>query len=842
MTTPTTLIQHELALEDFSIELGADIYRKALMAANQKSDGREQFTPERRAIDRYMQPFLAGTPDCEGLVTFMTVPRAAGRGYKVRKYLVDQDPIEIAYVVLRTVFNSIKPEGIPITEIVHTLGSAVMDHISFKDFKKADPEYFRRLTNYLKSESTHHQRTAIKSIANRSPETAWTTWPVPTQRAVGEKLLSILVGTTGMAQRVQLPAKTKGHQGVYTMVLEPELLTILEAAHDHLALCQPVRFPMVVPPLSWDEAGQGGGHLMQSAVSRYSLVRRPRSAANVDHLLENHQPITTAVNHLQGVQWAINSSILDVIHTLKALGNGTGGVPTLHKECLFQDIVKPWNTNAERDAFRSAHPEAYGLLMRQFKDRHDQWAKETTKRTTFLRQLMVSDRLRDYEGVWFCYRSDWRGRINAVQNAVTPQGNDIGKALIRFAIGKPLGSGVDWWKLHGAGTFAEKTPDIDLAVDKLAFQERIDWVDRHASAIIDSGLRPLDGQGFWLKADKPLQFLAWCMEFAQYVQEGMSPSFVSHTPVALDGSCSGLQHMSAALRDEICAAYVNLTTSVSPEDVYRRVAEAVAPKVAHDAANGQELARLWDGVITRKFTKSAVMTFVYGARDQTYTKQLMDLLAKAADKGKPIIKVEDDQRWHACDYLKDQITVAMREVIVKGSELMDWFREVAGIFGSLNMPLWWRTPDDVVVHQPFSAITSNQVRTYWGASRYKARIQQPSERDYDARAQSSGLTPNWVHSLDACHLRTVVNRFMEVPGRSLAVIHDSFGTHAADAPLLSEVLRSTFHDQYRADHIERFLEDVTKQLPPEEHHRIPPRPMPGSWDPESMTGAVYSFL
>ena len=57
----------------------------------------------------------------------------------------------------------------------------------------------------------------------------------------------------------------------------------------------------------------------------------------------------------------------------------------------------------------------------------------------------------------------------------------------------------------------------------------------------------------------PYQFLAFCNEWAVTNKQG--DGFVSHIPVAVDGSCNGLQLYSLMLKDEKAGKLVNLTVT-----------------------------------------------------------------------------------------------------------------------------------------------------------------------------------------------------------------------------------------------------------------------------------------
>src|SRR3546814_13207064 len=67
-------------------------------------------------------------------------------------------------------------------------------------------------------------------------------------------------------------------------------------------------------------------------------------------------------------------------------------------------------------------------------------------------------------------------------------------------------------------------------------------------------------------------------------------------------------------------------------------------------------------------------------------------------------------------------------------------------------------------------------------------------------------------SLDASHLQAVAYRSKGQGIRHLAVIHDSFGTHAANTGKLSRILRETFVEQYSGDVLGDFYQEMKDQL------------------------------
>lgn len=67
---------------------------------------------------------------------------------------------------------------------------------------------------------------------------------------------------------------------------------------------------------------------------------------------------------------------------------------------------------------------------------------------------------------------------------LNPQGNDLAKGLLTFAVGKPITNAraLGWLMIHGANTFGE---------DKVALAERVDWVTENEDRILVTAEDPI---------------------------------------------------------------------------------------------------------------------------------------------------------------------------------------------------------------------------------------------------------------------------------------------------------------------------------------------------------------
>jgi len=76
---------------------------------------------------------------------------------------------------------------------------------------------------------------------------------------------------------------------------------------------------------------------------------------------------------------------------------------------------------------------------------------------------------------------------------------------------------------------------------------------------------------------------------------------------------------------------------------------------------------------------------------------------------------------------------------------------------------------------------------------------------------SKGIIPNFVHSLDAAHMRNVINSMAEDGIDSFWSVHDSFGTHAADIDKMRRIINEEFVEIHKIGNINWWC----KQMYPE---------------------------
>ena len=167
----------------------------------------------------------------------------------------------------------------------------------------------------------------------------------------------------------------------------------------------------------------------------------------------------------------------------------------------------------------------------------------------FMRTLNLAEKFKDFEQIYFPYQADFRGRKYTVSSFLTPQGTEPAKALLTFGDGLPIENEEqkNWLAIHGANC---------AGVDKVNFEERIKWIEENNYNILRSAQEGLD-YDWWTQFDDAWLFFAFCLEWAGLKRDGLG--YISHLPIALDGSNNGLQHYSAMLRCPIGGKATNLT-------------------------------------------------------------------------------------------------------------------------------------------------------------------------------------------------------------------------------------------------------------------------------------------
>lgn len=687
--------------------------------------------------------------------------------------LLKQVRAEVAAVIVcRTAIDALTREG-KITATAMQVGSRIEDEVRFTQLRREAPQLVAKVEERFKrahSRDYRHRRTVLarlqtqEGIQGVSPWVAWT----PEQKLhVGALLLSLLIETGYVAKRILSNGKRSSLRLMATTKL-------IEGMRQPSGMgLVPWFMPMTEPPFDWDEDGKNGGYRL----IRLPLVKAERALG--DGKIETLSPtLVKAVNAAQRTTWEVNARVLRVAEELFSRGYEAAGLPSTTETPL---PPKPeWLGDARgkdlkgelRVEFKAWKRACADALTTEIRRRSHVLSTRTT--------LDLAGELAD-KPLWFPHQVDWRGRMYPVPIFLQPQGEDLSRGLLRFREGKMLGAdGGYWLAVHGANCWG---------IDKVPFAARIEWVEENSEMIFAIAADPLANRK-WVEADQPFQFLAWCLEWADYAASFYEETFVSHLAVGMDGTCNGLQHFSAIMRDTVGGSAVNLVPGPGPRDIYGTVAEHVHQAVL--ASSDGPCAEWWkEHGVKRDVVKRQVMTLPYGVTWKGALEQLRMHLDK--EPGIAGSTASSMARW-----LHPLVWERIEGVVGPALEAMKWLQEVARVLAQGEQGVRWRTPHGLTIVQQYQADEEKIVKTQLMGKAYLT-LRVPVD-GLAKRRQVSGIAPNFVHSLDAAHLcRTI--EYMEELGAepSWCVVHDSYGVHAADVSLLRQVLRVTFVELHRAD-------------------------------------------
>jgi DNA-directed RNA polymerase len=159
---------------------------------------------------------------------------------------------------------------------------------------------------------------------------------------------------------------------------------------------------------------------------------------------------------------------------------------------------------------------------------------------------------------------------------------------------------------------------------------------------------------------------------------------------------------------------------------------------------------------------------------------------------------------------------------------MAWMKQVASEHGGF---LSWTTPDGLPVQQHYAVNESYQVVCHIGGGKVNLRAASPSKQAEVSR-QKAGIAPNFIHSLDACHMRMYIRAALAAGIRDFSMIHDSYGCHPNDGDTMQRLIREAFISLYLDNDIPGLLHKLAPC--------IPPLAM-GTLDLEQVQGAEYFF-
>lgn len=713
-----------------------------------------------------------------------------------------------------------------LTALAARIGEALEDELRWHRWEKINKrqaEEVRKRVN--QSRSPHQRRAALAGFARRWERKALAeAWTKHRTVGIGIRFIDYLV-QLGVFEMTKIASRSMVKKSAaHAVRLTVQAAEWAKDMGDFLAVSRPLAWPLVIPPVPWTGTSGGGFHFregifhpsMPMALRPLNLVRRAGKEQRAMLDKADLSTVYAGINAAQATAWRINPRVYAVMRKLMERGTDAPGITALDPKEVPGRLSDEEAANKERLI-------AHKNEIRKVKTAN---AKMISKRFAQHRIFSTAERFVSYPAIYFAYNLDFRGRVYACSDDLSPQGNDLQRGLLEFAEGDPLDTeGLRWLRVHLANTYG---------VDKVSFEDRVAWSMANYDMILACAADPLEHED-WHAADQPWQFLAACFAYADYIEKGLGAA--CRVPVMLDGSCSGIQHYAALLRDEEAGRAVNLVPGNKPGDLYRDVSNRVMELLRESTAPFSQEWLTWG--IDRKITKRSVMVLPYGGTFLSNLDYVRDAVRDQVEsRGVPSWLTEDNEQ-EAYVALAKVVWAAMHDLVKGPIEGMKYVRRVVKIWAreAPTKKLHWTSPCGFPVVSDYGTVKmdASRVEGQVGGEALTVRPVEFTEEINWSRVETSAA-PNFVHSLDASHLLLSLKRASVEGITQLATVHDAFGTTPTKTAAFARILAEEFAKLYIADPF-TCLQAPLKTMdvePPE----VPPR---GSLSVEAIAGSPYLF-
>lgn len=743
---------------------------------------------------------------------------------------------------------------------------AEMGHITFAQLQQKITEQ--------KATSVHRKRVNIHRFNKEvRDEIGWEPWPQDRKQHVGFAMIDLLVSTTGRFRLAGDPdwEPKKGQKRPIVVVMDEELQDWLAKGLEREELFHPFFMPTVIPPRDWNGLRDGGYHtdlLPQRVMIRFKAdheEQRRRAVSDMSNV--RMDDVYAALNAVQGVPWRINEGVYAVAATAWANDLQLGKMPRKQRY---------------PDAFRDPSIPPRGEPMTEEQAAMlKTWKREQTeiegRNARLAAKIFKTNRVLDTAGLflgrdfYFPHVLDFRGRMYPIPVELNPQGEDLARGLLTFAEGKPLTEeGAEWLAIQVCNTYGN---------DKVPFEDRVQWTLEREELWRRIAEDPF-GNREWAtttgsnKVSEPWQHLAAILEWVRFLNEGVG--MMSALPIRVDGTCNGIQHLSAMILDEDNGASVNLTPGNRPRDIYKEVAVLVQAELERLASmdetelneedlNKHDLAVFWlhalGGEVPRSLTKRPVMILPYGGTREAYFKYTMKWLGEVTEEDPT--RFPKDRHYKLARFMTNVMWSIIRTKLHRAVAVQEWLQAVAKMTavrtmeplpgtesqGGMGVPLKWFTPLGFLVRHFYGERQMKLIKTKI-SGQVMQLVNWEMTADLSVKDQLQGIAPNFTHAMDAATLMESILLARDYGVTGVTTIHDAYGTVASDVPILNACLRRAFVTLYTDfDPLGDFLaacDDIVRTharaLGRDEGQIIwPTRPQPGRLDLNQVIESPYFF-
>jgi len=731
-------------------------------------------------------------------------------------------PKDLAFIVLATIVRSISKDiKVPTITLIRHILNALYESIQIRRLDRSDNNFGAFVDKRFKTRSeTFRTREKLKIIKRQASLNAEDLTNITTY--IGGLLLDLVIksGINIIETKTIITAHKKKMQ--YVVYTEECFKMVLQSRERLLSDYR--KFPIhLIKPKDWvDFHGTGGYHTEQ--LYAMPIIKCRTGSMKLLEAFFKRKPnpiIYDTLNALQATSWRVNRRVYDV---LSYVFDNNIVDPESARNNPYLIGKLPYNGKLEPEDFINIHnygeintvgnykglPKEKTQMRKYFKDLEAQRDITISSYGKAIMTNLVLYNAREYldeDEFYFSYQYDFRGRIYPIQQHLQPQGKGEVKALLEFRNGCKIENEeqLRWFLIHGANCYG---------YDKELYDERVIKIKQLEEEIKLIAEDPISNRQYWKDAEEPYMYLAWCFEYVDYLKD--PDGFISHIPVSLDATCSGIQIYSGLLLDKEGAEAVNVVGDVR-NDIYQRVADKVETLlqagdyikfISFITSDGKEheqstvaLANSLKGKITRQLTKRNTMTQPYSVTKYGMYEQLKAELTDIEYNGK---KFWVGDMWMVAKLLTDLNDRAIVDV-VKGARVgQEYLKKVTADLVKNGKWAFYTSPlTEFPVLQKLHKTQLERVTTPIG----KLSIRKTMDA-LNPQKMISGIAPNYIHSLDAALLSMTVLKLKEDGCSNFHLVHDSYGVPVNQVEALNKRVREAFVEMFETKPLSRFVRQV----------------------------------
>lgn len=530
-----------------------------------------------------------------------------------------------------------------------------------------------------------------------------------------------------------------------------------------------------------------------------------------------------ALNTLGEVKMKVNRSVLDVVD--KIVNEGHDYFPRCitqkeldeaREKVIIKDTKLAANSRnyqkflQSKETGRSLAKKISRLNLKM--KRKDQLAEELLilsehgKYLSFKTIYSMAQNLKSRPFFKIKYSMDTRGRIYSNLNYLNPQGEDLAKALLQFSDGCEWNWISEYWiKVQAANLCGQ---------DKMEFHERVKWTEDNLENFLKLAQDPLNSE-WWLTFGQDDYWQILAVAFELYNMTYHKDTTQCQMPIAIDCTQSGYQLLASLGKDKEIARTVNVLPNEHViGDAYLAVAKNLKvildekikdPSLKDEYREFMQMLNKFTIKQLRPCVKRNTMTIAYSAGVDCCINQIYE--------DRRVFKIEElmNLNYKQCIWFGKLNYEAIEKTFSTPVKIMNFL--ISAVMERMkidkNPLVSWNVPSGFTAYQYHSKMNKSTIRVKFGNETIRLQIGYDSGK-INKMKHKKAIAANYVHSLDAALMVSVINKMRERGFNSFLGIHDSFSSSANGIAVLRECIQEAFRDVVSGDRLKLAIMQLSK--------------------------------